>query len=201
VLPPARLLSLVLLLLAAAPALAHNMLAGHRVLSGQRVRVEAWYDTDEPASGVHVRVRRADNSLVTEGRMDARGVWIFPFDKAEELTVIVGDAGHRAELKISERELLTSVVRGPVGQALACLTVTASPLTPLPMLAVLHEPAALPPPPGSEKPGDAVDRSRPSPWRDVLTGIAFLLALAAFVISLQNAHALRELKKKQQQSA
>src|SRR4051812_17032478 len=147
------------------------MRAGHRVLSGQRVRVEAWFDTDEPASGARVEVTRANGEVVTGGRMDARGVWVFPFEKAEVLSVLIRDgSGHRAELTIPERELLTSVVRGPAGQALACLTAASSPLTPLPTLAVLHEPAALPPPPGSEKTEGGVDRSKPSPWRDALTG-------------------------------
>jgi hypothetical protein len=201
VLAPARLLTFGLpaLLLLASPASAHDMRAGHQVLSGQRVRVEAWFDTDEPASGASVQVLRSDKSVMTEGRLDVRGIWVFSFARAEEFHVVVRDGtGHLARLTISGRELLTSIVRGPAGQALACLTACSSPLTPLPMLAALHEPAALPPPSDPKKPDEpTLDRSKPSPWREVLTGLAFLLALAAFVISLQNARTLRELKKKQ----
>jgi hypothetical protein len=175
---------------------AHGLNAGYRVLSGNRVQVESWFETDEPASGARVQVLHGDEKPLVEGRLDARGIWVFRFPSAERLRVVVRDgAGHKAQVVIEKSELAASVARGTTGQVIACLTGLASPLAPPPLLMILEEAPSASSPERADSAPPLVDRSRASLWREVLTGVAFLLSLAAFVLSIRNGRALRELQK------
>jgi nickel transport protein len=154
--------------LALAPAArAHRLEGEYRVLPGRKVQVEAWFETGEAAKGAKVRIYRADGSpLFSEpGELDARGEYIFPYEKAENLKVVISAGeGHRKELTIPAAEL-----SGP---------------GPTPASA----------PQGPEE-TSARERAREFPFKDLLLGITFLLALGAFVLSLRNARRLRDLPR------
>jgi hypothetical protein len=137
------------------------------VLPDRRVQIESWFDlTGDSPKGARVRVFRPDQSLLTEGKLDENGVFIFRYDRVEPLKVVVsaGD-GHRAELTIPASKL----EQGPT------------------------EP--VPDSSGAETAAPFADRSSRLSIKDVLIGLGFLLGLAAFLISLRNARLLRELQR------
>jgi hypothetical protein len=135
------------------------------VLPGSKVRVEAWFETGEAPHGAKVRVYRADGSplFAEPGELDKEGAYVFAYEKAEPLKVIIAGEGHRKELLIPAAELSSPG--------------TSSPGTP----------------PPQENP--ARERAREFPIKDLLLGVTFLLALAAFVLSVRNARRLRDLPR------
>jgi nickel transport protein len=157
-------------LLPAAGAYAHRLEAEYRVLPDHKVQVESWFDLggDSPR-GARVQVLRADGSLLTEGKLDSQGVYVFSYGDAEPLKVVVSaGAGHRKELEIPAKDLAPDGTAAPAAPGSA-------------------------PPPAS--PGPRADRSARVSVKDVLIGVGFLLAVAAFALSLRNARQLRELKQ------
>jgi nickel transport protein len=163
---PGRFPALTLLagLLLVGNARAHRLEGEYRVLPGGKVQIESWYDlTGDSARGAEVRVLRADGQLLTEGRTNDEGLFVFAFARAEPLQVVISaGAGHRKELAIPAAEL--------AGSAAA-------------------------PEAASSAPAERADRSSRVEVKDVLTGVALLLAVAAFALSLRNARQLREWKR------
>jgi cobalt/nickel transport system permease protein len=164
------------LLTFAGPARAHRLEAAYRVLPDRRVEVESWFDIpgDNGAAprGAKVRVLRADGSLLTEGVTDARGIYVFDFEKAEPLKVVVNAGqGHAKELTIPKAEL------EKVGSS---------------------EPTT--PDDGGGAAGPTVqpfaNRASTFQFRDVLIALGFIFALAAFVLSVRNALTLRQLRRR-----
>ena len=138
-------------------------------MSGGQVRIEAWFETGEAPKGAKVRVYRADGApfLPEAGTLDAKGEYVFRYEKAEKLRVVISAGeGHRKELHISAAELAspTAIRAGPSD-------------------------------PDSEKHSPRT-RDRAFPFKDLLLGITFLLALGAFVLSLRNARRLRDLERR-----
>ena len=171
--PGIRLLKPALLLcavLASSRAEAHRLEADYRVLPGQKVQVESWFDiTGDPARGARVQVLRPGGQALAEGVTDDNGIFIFSFHDPETLTVSVyAGMGHRAEVVIPEAELkhtagaTAGADEGAAGSA----------TDPLPR----------------------VERTSTTTLKDVVTGVGFLLALAAFVLSVRNARQLRQLR-------
>ena len=162
-------LGLLALLLAPRPALAHRLEAECHVLPDRKVQVEAWFDLGGVPKGARVQVFRAGDRVLTEGQLNGEGLFVFSYDEAEPLRVVVSaGAGHRKEVGIPAADLQ----QGSPGQASA---------------------GAVP-----EEPAPAVPLSDHTPKvsiKDVLIGVGFLLALAAFVLSLRNARHLRELRR------
>ncbi|HZU34263.1 MAG TPA: hypothetical protein VFA18_00055 [Gemmataceae bacterium] len=156
------------------PAHAHRLVADYSVLSGRRVQVESWFDpTGNNARAAKVQVLRADGTVLAAGTMSDQGVFVFAYDRAEPLKVVVSAGkGHRAEVQIPESEL----------QAPASGKATA------PASSEAHDSNSLQPGPPrlSHRPRET--------WNDILTGIGFLLALAAFVLSVRNSRTLRKLE-------
>jgi cobalt/nickel transport system permease protein len=171
-LPGALVLAVLAGLAAPSAARAHRLDAEYRVLPDGRVRVESWFDlTGDSPEGAAVQVFRGDGQLVTEGKVDAQGLFTFHPGGSGPLRVVVSaGAGHRKELQITSAGLERPPQSAPS-------TETA-------------QERSLP----SEAPTFA-DRSPRVTGKDVLAGIGFLLALAAFVMSLRNARALREMKR------
>lgn len=159
----ALLLSVLACLVLAGPAHAHRLLAEYHVLPGRRVQIESWFDlTGDSPPGARIQVFRADGALLTEGKLDDKGLFVFSYTSAEPLKVVVAaGAGHSKVLHIAEADL-TAAEADP-GK-----------------------------PPPDDAPTLRADRGSQVSWRDVLTGIAFLLALAAFLLSLRTARRLRE---------
>jgi cobalt/nickel transport system permease protein len=161
--PPALLFAAAISLAWTGTAHAHRLNAEYRVLPEKRVRIESWFDIGgDPPVGAKVQVLHRGKELLTEGIADEKGNFVFSFDEAEDLTVVVSVVGHRAELTIPKAALL--------------------------------EPGAEPGP-DSSSPSSTANRTSRVEVKDVLTGLAFLLALAAFVLSWRNARILAELKR------
>jgi hypothetical protein len=151
-------------------AQAHRLEADYRVLPGKKVQVECWFDlTGDVPIGAEVQVFRPGQSLLTRGTADAKGVFVFPFDEAADLTVVVNaGAGHRKELLVPKSALLQKSGQSPGADG-----------DPVGEVSTWH-----------------ADRTSKIEVKDILTGLALLLALAAFVLSLRNARSLREFRQR-----
>jgi cobalt/nickel transport system permease protein len=168
---PALLLILGCALLIPSPASAHGFNADYRVdRARQKVDVEGWFtNTDNRPRNASVRVFRADGSVLVEGKLDAEGAYTFHYETAEPLRVVVdASLGHVKELKIPAQALapVADTIKPEAGAA----------------------PDAVQPAPEPFAPRDTS-----LPLKDILAGVGFLLALAAFVMSLFNARRLRQL--------
>lgn len=160
--------SLLVSLLNTTPARAHRLLAECRVLPGQMIQVEAWFDAGGgPSAGARVQAYQGDQ-LLTEGKLDKEGVFVFGYEQPDELRIVISaGAGHRQELSLTRAQL----ERG-AGTA------------------TTNEPEPAPP---VEQP--RADRTSRVGIADGLVGIAFLLALAAFILSVRNSSELGRLKQ------
>jgi cobalt/nickel transport system permease protein len=164
------------LLAFAGPALAHRLEAAYRVLPDKRVEIESWFDipgdNGDTPRGAKVQVFHADGSLLTEGVMDSRGLFLFGFEKAESLRVVVNAGqGHAKELKIPKEELEkpTSPDSTTPDDSGGSATSVAQPFA---------------------------NRASTFQFRDVLIALAFIFGVAAFVLSVRNALTLRELRRR-----
>jgi nickel transport protein len=173
--PPALLLALSGFLVTAGDARAHRLEAEYRVLPGQRVQIESWFDlTGESPKGAKVQVFRPDGQLLSEGQLNDKGLFVFSYSQPERLKVIVSaGAGHRKELEIPQSALATSSKTSPSENSTASDSDATSP-------------ADVP----------FADRSPRTSLKDVVAGVGFLLALAAFVLSLRNARQLKAIMGK-----
>jgi hypothetical protein len=149
-------------------AWAHRLEADYRVLADQKVEVEGWYDLGGLPKGARVQVFRPDGSLLAEGKLDGEARFLFSYGEAVPLKVVVSSAGHRKELDIPAGDLTTGATAAP------------SPGTP-----DLQATA-----------GPRAEHSSGVSVKDVLVGVGFLLALAAFVLSVRNARRLRDLERR-----
>lgn len=169
------LLSFAVLLIGPRVVQAHALEAEYRVLPNEKVQINSWYNTtrgDQPARGARVRVFRA-NRKPLEGTTDAEGTFVFRYDRIEPLKVEVYQTGHRTEVTIPAAAL------GKVADA-------ASPTTTDPESPVEGAPAS----------GLSGDHSRTREGlKEILVGVGFLLAVAAFVLSLWNSQRLRQLEQ------
>jgi len=167
------LFSVLASLAGAGSAQAHRLNVEYKVLPGQKVQVEGWFSKSDVPRGAKVQVFRSNGQLLTEGKLDDQGIFVFSFNEVEEFKVVVNaGAGHREEMQISAASL--TKVTGPKEKK------------PAPSDETGEDPSSRTP---------RADRSSPISIKDVLLGIGLLLALAAFVLSLRNAQKLRELKK------
>jgi hypothetical protein len=94
-------LALILILLAPAVAVAHNMDFECKLHAG-KLHVEAYFEDDAPAQEALVRVVDAEGKEVLRGKTDAQGKWSSAAPPGGSYRVIVdAGAGHRAEHKLS----------------------------------------------------------------------------------------------------
>jgi cobalt/nickel transport system permease protein len=144
----AGIVALLLVVLVPSAAEAHGFSAEYKIdRAARRVKVECWYETGEAPRNATIVVRRADGSEVVTGKFDAEGLFEFPYDSAEDLTVdIDAGAGHRAHLEISA---------GKLGR----------------------------------------DGRGTVPVRETIAGLAFVLALAAFLLSWRNSRRLAAIQR------
>lgn len=164
-------LSLMLLLHFTGMAQAHRLMAEFHVLRDQRIQIESWFDiTGESPQNASVQVFGSNGGLLHEGKLDAKGVFVFELKKREPCSVIVAaGAGHSKELQIGLADLEISPSRASeVAQPTVDDQDEIRPLS---------------------------DRSSRVSMKDALVGIGFVLALAAFVLSIRNARAIRELRR------
>jgi cobalt/nickel transport system permease protein len=171
-LPPIVLLAAFAGLAFPGQAHAHRLEAEYRVLPDGRVQVESWFDlTGDSPLGASVEVFRPDGGLLTRGTLDEKGLYTFAAPNMWPLRVVVSaGAGHRKELSIPK---------------------------PLPgqTITVGEETGRLVPPPATGSEAPFSDRSPRVSVKDVLTGVTFLLALAAFAMAWRNRRRLDELTR------
>jgi nickel transport protein len=168
-LSPPVLLATVLLLTGTESARAHRLEAEYTVLPGKRVQIESWFETGQSAKSAKVQVFRANGELLTEGRLDAKGIFVFSFTEAESLKVVVNAGlGHSCELHIPAAQLARSTAAD----------------------------GRTAPSPEAEGAVPRADRGSRDTFKDVLIGVGFLLAVAAFALSVRNARRLRELERR-----
>jgi hypothetical protein len=164
--------TLLALLFTASSLWAHALEARFLLLPDKKVKIEAWFETDDPANNAKVEVFGPDQKLLVNGKTDADGFFTFSLTSLEPLEVkINAGGGHGKILAISADDL--------------------------------SKPTADPGRPqyGSVKPeskGDVGDGVVAFPVREVILGVSFLLAVAAFAISIHNAQAIKKLKGQQQ---
>jgi nickel transport protein len=171
--PLALSTALLALVLTADNAYAHRLDAQAFVLPNHHIQIESWFSTGEAAKDARVQVFGAQGQLLAEGQMNQQGIFVFPYGDAQQLKVVVSaGAGHRKELTLS-LDALT-----PAASASEKATHAS-----VPENAVLPAPVPL------------AERDSGLPIKDVLVGVGFLLALAAFVLSLRNARKLRTLEQ------
>jgi hypothetical protein len=181
---PFRSLMLALVLPLCAPSLAHahKLLVGHQLLAGGKVRIESRFETGGVPLDTEVQVLRPGEEVLWEGTLDEKGMAVFRVRAAEALHVIVSDGtGHKAEGRISAKELAAHMGREAASQAGACLLAPPSPLTSLTATAAVLAPESK----ASEDSGPLADGSQGPPVGRVLLGVALLLGLAAGFYALQ----------------
>jgi hypothetical protein len=157
----ARILTVLTAAALAAPADAHRLDAQAFLLPGKKVRVESWFSGGDAAQGATVHVYGQANELLTEGKLDEQGIWVFSYtDKLPVRIVVSAGAEHLKELKFRAADLV---------------------------------------PTNGNPPADAVplaDRNAGTPIKDIVAGVGFLLALAAFVLAIRNGRRIREVERK-----
>jgi len=202
VFPRPSCLTLAALLLAVPPASAHELIVQYRILPGQKIEVESFFELGDPPRKALVSVFRSDNSLLHEGDLDDKGFHVFSYSKVEDLRIEVRDKTlHKAVVRVPAAELAAEPRRLACSLA-ACLTPPTTSWTAAVLFA--HPPEepsrkkiddkASPTNPGNEEP-PRLERHGSSTLADVLAGAALLLALASFYLGVKNARTLREMKK------
>ncbi len=169
---PPVLLVLFTMLLAGSPAHAHRLDAAFYLLPDRQVRIESWFDLGGTPRGAKVQVFRPGSRLLAEGQLDDKGCFVFRFEEAEPLQVVVSaGAGHRKSFVIPREDLEQA------GGTLGATDDSAAPRANL----ILHT-----------KDDGATLRER---FKDALIGISFLLALGAFLLSWRNGRRLKSLQQ------
>jgi hypothetical protein len=85
------------------------MFVRHRVLPGNQIRIESFFQGGSPVVDGIVRVYRPDGTLLgPPGVLDDKGVYIFAYKKAENLKVKVSCDEHAKEITIPAAELTDS---------------------------------------------------------------------------------------------
>lgn len=165
-----HLLTAASLLVAASPAFAHKLIVEHQVMTGQRVRIESWFETGESAVGASVTVQGENSGLLAEGVVDDKGFFHFHFQRVENLRVIVNDGkGHRVERQIQTKDLSEGILRDGVCRAVGSL---ATPITAAAVRLIDEEtPRTEDEPSSGERGGVAVGK--------LLLGIAIFMVVAA----------------------
>jgi nickel transport protein len=155
----------------AGEARAHRLKAACRVLPGRVVRVESWFDNGETPKKGHVQVRGPGGRVLVEGQLDREGLFQFDAPAGQALQVVVeAGEGHRAEVAISPEQV-----------------------------EAVPPPEKAAPPEDGPSPGNPPTPARhevPVPIKDKLTGVALLIAVAAFVLSRRNARRIRERRRR-----
>lgn len=157
---------------ASVASLAHaHGLEGEAVLRpGWQVQVESWYETGDAPAGARVEVFRANGSMLTEGKLNDQGIWLFSLREIEPLRIVIrAGGGHRKDISLTADALLRQG---------ACTVVAA---LPSPALAA----ALLTPAEGraaSPAPESVVQRAAGPQWTKLFIGVVALLAVATAAV-------------------
>jgi hypothetical protein len=164
------LLALLMVLASPGSVYAHRLNATYRVLPDQRIQIESFFPGGYPPRNATIKVLRPDDSVLAEGNLDEKGLYVFHYDYAEELRIVIR-AGTGT---IDEHGKNFTIPAKDLGGAATA-----------PATAPATEPGKSP----------FIFDEESLPVKEFLIGIGFLLAAAAFVLSLRNARQLQALKR------
>jgi hypothetical protein len=171
----------------AGPGFAHDLKVLHTVLPDHKIQVYCWYNglprpTD--AKGADVEVMRPGREPI-KGLTDEQGVFTFGYDRAEELTIVVRQGTHVSQpADVVHVDELEGAEKASDGSATSSGTSSGDGLSSGSGGARdAHDAAA-----GMRK---AAEQSVVQLLKDLLLGVAVILSVAAFVLSVRNARRLR----------
>lgn len=163
--------SLVALFIFAGAARAHRLDAQAFVRPDGTIEIQTWFSTGEVPRGAVVEIFGPQDQLLASGAVDDQGNYSFSPPRTEALRVVVSaGAGHRRELQVTALELSQALIQAA----------------------------------GSPTSGDSTDRpairlrdrAESIPVKEIVLGCTFILALAAFMLSVRNARELRRRAKR-----
>ena len=110
---PVPLVALVVVLACPQGAYAHRLIGAYRVLSGRRVQVQSFFPGGYPPRDTTVKVTRPDQSVLAEGELDEKGLFVFGFEHVEDLSVVIRAAAgtideHTTQFTIPANDLAGS---------------------------------------------------------------------------------------------
>lgn len=148
---------------------AHGLEGEAVVRPGWQVQVESWFETEEAAAGARVEVFRANGSLLTEGKLNDQGIWLFSYREVEPLRIVIrAGGGHRKEVQLSAEKLS----RQSVCAVVACVTPSPSPALAVALLVPVENRAS------SAAPESVARREAGPQWTRLFIGVVALLAVA-----------------------
>jgi len=159
---------------------AHGLEGEAVVLPGWQVQVESWFETGDAAGGARVEVFRGNGSLLTDGKLNDQGIWLFSYREVEPLRIVIrAGGGHRKEVQLSSEKL----IRQGVCAVAACLTPSPSPVLAVALLVPVEGRVPSPAP-------DSVARRESGPqWTRLFIGVVALLAVATAAIQWRRSKA------------
>jgi hypothetical protein len=161
--------TLLVSLFAAGEAFAHRLDAQVFLRPNRQIQVESWFSSGDAAKGAKVQVFGAQDQLIVEGQLNDQGIFVFSYGDTDPCKVVISaGAGHRKEVLISPAALARAAAA-----------------------TAMHENSEVRAGGDSPAPVPLAERDAGAPLKDVLVGVSFLLAVAAFVLSVRNAHKLR----------
>jgi nickel transport protein len=159
---------------------AHGLEGEVVVRPGWQVQVESWFETGDAAGGARVEVFRANGSLLTEGKLNDQGIWLFSYREFEPLRIVIrAGGGHRKEVQLSAEKL----IRQGVCSVVACVTPVPSPGLAAALLVPVESRVASP------APESVVRRESGTQWTRLLIGVGALLAVATVAIQWRRSKA------------
>lgn len=167
-----RVAALMIVLVGAGRAHAHRLEAQAFLRPFGFVQIESWFEGGEVPRAAKVEVFGPDGKLLTEGRLDAQGVFIFACSAEGPLRVVVNaGGGHAATVQIKPEDLARAAAETRALRAwIACITPVPAPLVAAPLLLEVQ---AAPP-----APEPAAPPSRGTQWGKVAIGIGALFLIA-----------------------
>jgi nickel transport protein len=177
---------LILALLTAAffpgSASAHRLEAEAIIRPHKVIQVESWFETGETPRSAKVAVYRGDGRVLSEGRLDDKGIFVFSYSAIQPLRVVVdAGAGHRVEMAISAEQL----TRYDVATGVACFS--GSPWL-LASLLAPSDTASLAP-----APDPLVHRETGIQVRNLVIGVGILLGVALASVQWRRMRQARKL--------
>src|SRR5438105_4786823 len=96
--PPAPLFVLLVLFASAGKVEGHRLDAQAFLLPGNKLQVEAWFSSGEPARGATINVFGADGRTIADGKLNERGIFICSLTRREALRIVIlAGSEHRKE--------------------------------------------------------------------------------------------------------
>jgi hypothetical protein len=167
-----------LLLLLAGEAQAHRLEAQVFVRPFGFIQVESWYETGDIPKAAKVEVFGPNDELLTTGRLDDKGTFLFPYEESGPLRIVVNaGAGHLATEHVKTDELARAVENTrAIRTWIACATPTPAPLLAAPLLVEIRAAPPMSP---------IAPRDTGPQYGRLLLGVGILLGVATAALGLR----------------